>query len=134
MWNAMLGSFGFIVPEEPVMSDPQCLFCRIASGQIPATIVFQDEEVVAFKDINPHAPVHIVLVPRVHLAGLNELTPELAPLVGRLALVARSLAAELGIAESGYRFLSNCGPDAGQSVAHLHFHLLGGQHMGSKLA
>ena len=116
------------------MSDPQCLFCRIAKGEIPATFVFQDEDVVAFRDIAPHMPVHIVLVPRLHLAGLNDLSAETAPLVGRLALAAQRIAQELGIAASGYRFLSNCGADAGQTVPHLHFHLLGGGPMGGKLA
>lgn len=116
------------------MSDPQCLFCRIAAGAIPATFVYQDEQVVAFKDIAPHMPVHIVLVPRVHLESLNDLTPATAPLVGHIALVAKSIAYELGVGASGYRFLSNCGPDAGQTVPHLHFHLLGGGPMGGKLA
>ena len=116
------------------MPDPNCLFCRIAAKQIPATIVHEDEEVVAFKDIAPQVPVHIVLVPRVHCAGLAELGPELAPVVGRIALVAKELAARLGIAASGYRLVSNCGPDAGQTVAHLHFHLLGGAPMGGRMA
>jgi histidine triad (HIT) family protein len=115
------------------MTDPQCLFCRIAAGEIPATVVFQDEDVVAFRDIAPQMPVHIVLVPRFHCAGLNDLTPETAPLVGKLAQVARRIAAELGIAASGYRFISNCGPDAGQTVHHLHFHLLGGGPMGGRM-
>ena len=112
------------------MPDPQCLFCRIAAGEIPATVVFQEDDVVAFKDIAPQMPVHIVLVPRVHLATLNELTPETAPLVGRIAQVAARLAADLGLQARGYRFLANTGPDAGQTVHHLHFHLLGGGAMG----
>ena len=112
------------------MPDPKCLFCRIAAGELPATIVFQDEEVVAFRDIAPNMPVHIVLVPRVHLEGLNDLTPDRAPLVGRLALVAKDLVGTLGIADSGYRLVANCGPDAGQTVPHLHFHLLGGGAIG----
>jgi histidine triad (HIT) family protein len=115
------------------MPDPQCLFCKIAAGEIPASIVYQDKDVVAFKDIAPNMPVHIVLVPRVHLAGLNDLTPDLAPLVGQMALAAKKIAADQGVAESGYRFVSNCGPDAGQSVAHLHFHLLGGGPMGGRM-
>jgi len=115
------------------MPDPNCLFCKIAAKQIPATIVFEDDAVVAFKDIAPHAPVHLVLVPRAHFSGLNELTPEYAPLVGRIALVARDLAAQAGIADSGYRLLSNCGPDAGQTIHHLHFHLLGGAPLGHRL-
>jgi histidine triad (HIT) family protein len=116
------------------MPDPNCLFCKIAAKAIPATIVYEDEAVVAFKDIAPHAPVHLVLVPRVHFAGLNDLTPELAPLLGRIALVAKDLAAQAGIQASGYRLVVNCGPDSGQSVFHLHVHLLGGAPMGSRLA
>jgi len=116
------------------MSDPQCLFCKIVAGQLPATVVYQDEDVVAFRDIAPQQPVHIVLVPRAHFAGLNDLTAETAPLVGKLALAAIKLAGEQGVAESGYRFVSNCGPDAGQTVHHLHFHLIGGGAMGGRMA
>ena len=116
------------------MTDPNCLFCKIAAKQIPSAIVYEDDQVVAFKDIAPKAPVHIVLVPRTHFTGLNELTEELAPLVGRIALVAKGLAREAGIAASGYRLVSNCGPDAGQTIHHLHFHLLGGAPMGERMA
>lgn len=116
------------------MKDPQCLFCRIAAGELPATVVYQDDEVVAFRDIAPAMPVHVVLVPREHLAGLNALDAATAPLVGKLALVAQQLARELGVAESGYRFVANCGKDAGQTVHHLHFHLLGGGPMGGRMA
>ena len=116
------------------MSDPNCLFCKIAAKQIPAALVFEDADVVAFRDIAPQVPVHIVLIPRIHLAGLDELTPELAPVVGRIALVAKDLAGRLGIAASGYRLVSNCGSDAGQSVRHLHFHLLGGAPMNGRMA
>lgn len=116
------------------MPDPNCLFCKIAAREIPATIVHEDDAVVAFKDIAPHAPVHIVLVPREHFSGLDELTPERAPLVGRIALVAKDLAAATGIAAGGYRLVSNCGPDAGQTIHHMHFHLLGGGPMRGRLA
>ena len=116
------------------MSDPNCLFCKIAAKQIPSTIVHEDDEVVVFKDIAPQVPVHLVLVPRAHCTGLAELTPELAPVVGRIALVAKDLAHRLGIADSGYRLVSNCGPDAGQTIHHLHFHLLGGAPMGGRMA
>lgn len=115
------------------MTDPECLFCKIAEKRIPASIVYEDADLVAFKDIFPKAPVHLVLVPRTHLASLEALTPATAPLVARMALAAAQLARELGIAESGYRFLSNCGPDAGQTVAHLHFHLMGGAPLGEKI-
>ena len=83
------------------MTDPDCLFCKIAARQIPATFVHEDDEVVAFRDIAPQVPTHLVLMPRAHFAGLNDLTPELAPLVGRVALVARDLAGQMGIAGSG---------------------------------
>lgn len=110
-----------------------CLFCKIAAKQIPATIVHEDDEIVAFKDIAPQAPVHVILVPRKHFANLNELTPELASSVGNLALAAKAIAAKLGVAESGWRLLANCGKDAGQTVHHLHFHLLAGKHLGGRL-
>ena len=116
------------------MPDPNCLFCKIAAKQIPSAIVFEDDAVVAFRDIAPQAPVHIVLVPRAHCSGLDVLTADLAPVVGRIALVARDLAASEGIAASGYRLVSNCGADAGQTIHHLHFHLLGGKPMGVRLA
>ena len=116
------------------MPDASCLFCKIAAKQIPSTIVYEDEDLVAFLDIAPQAPVHIVMVTRAHVPGLAGLTEELAPAVGRIALVARDLADQLGVAESGYRLVTNNGPDAGQTVHHLHFHLLGGKPMGGRLA
>jgi len=115
------------------MADPTCIFCRIAAGEIPATIVHEDENVVAFRDIAPQAPVHIVLIPRAHFAGLNDLTPEMAPVLGDIALAAQKLARENGCATTGWRLVANCGPDAGQTVFHLHFHLLGGRPMGGKM-
>lgn len=104
-----------------------CLFCKIASGQIPGDIVYQDEDVVAFKDINPQAPVHILLITRRHIPSMAELTPEDGPLLGIVFSVAAKLAHKLGVDEGGYRVVTNVGPDAGQSVFHLHFHLLGGR-------
>ena len=104
-----------------------CLFCKIAAGQIPSKIVYQDEDVVAFEDINPQAPYHILLIPRRHIASMADLTEEDGTLLARLFMVAAKLAHKLGFDESGYRFVTNVGPDAGQSVFHLHFHLLGGR-------
>ena len=104
-----------------------CLFCKIASGQIASDIVYQDEDVVAFKDIHPQAPVHILLIPRRHTSSMAEVTPEDGPLLGILFSVAAKLAHKLGVDEGGYRVVTNVGPDAGQSVFHLHFHLLGGR-------
>jgi histidine triad (HIT) family protein len=115
------------------MSDPNCIFCKIASKQIPAFIVYEDEQVVAFKDISPQVPVHVLIVPRLHLAGLDALTEAHRELVGHIALVAQQLAKELGVTTRGYRLVANCGPDAGQTVFHLHFHLLGGAPMAGKM-
>ena len=116
------------------MPAPDCLFCKIAARQIPADFVHEDDQVVAFRDIAPQVPTHIVLVPRTHVSGLNDLTPGLAGVVGRIALVAKDLAAKQGIAASGWRLVANCGPDAGQTIHHLHFHLLGGAPMGGRMA
>ncbi len=107
-----------------------CLFCKIAAGEMDADIVFQDDEIVAFRDINPQAPTHILIVPRRHIETLNDLAEEDAPLIGRLSLVARDLAASEGIAEDGYRVVMNCMEGAGQSVWHIHLHLLGGRSLG----
>ncbi len=104
-----------------------CLFCKIADGQIPGDIVYSDEDVVAFKDINPKAPVHILIIPRRHIPSIADVTPEDGPLLGIMFSVAAKLAHKLGIDEGGYRVVSNVGRDAGQSVFHLHFHLLGGR-------
>ncbi len=106
-----------------------CLFCRILAKEIPSKTVYEDDQVVAFEDINPQAPTHILVVPRRHIASLNEIASEDAPLVGYLHLVAAKLARERGIAESGYRTVLNNGRGAGQSVFHLHLHLLGGRGM-----
>ena len=107
-----------------------CLFCRIASGEVPSKIVYQDQDVVAFADINPQAPTHVLLVPRRHIASVADLTPEDGPLLASLFIVATKIAREMGLAERGYRIVVNQGPDAGQSVFHLHFHLLGGRRLG----
>lgn len=108
------------------MSD--CLFCKIAAGDIPSKKVHEDDELVAFHDVNPQAPVHVLLIPRRHIASLSEAVEADQALLGRLLLTARRLAGELGI-ESGYRLVTNCGRAAGQSVFHVHFHLLGGRAM-----
>jgi len=109
------------------MDVPDCLFCRIAAGAIPARVAHTDELVVAFHDIAPQAPVHLLLIPRRHLASARALGPDDGALLARIHAVAAALAAEHGVAESGYRLVTNAGPDAGQSVAHLHWHLLGGR-------
>jgi histidine triad (HIT) family protein len=107
--------------------DPDCLFCKIAAGEIPADIVAQDDHVLAFRDISPKAPTHVLLIPRRHIASAAELTDADAEMLGRLFAVAAQVAREASIAERGYRLVSNVGAGAGQTVPHLHFHLLGGR-------
>lgn len=104
-----------------------CLFCRIGAGEVPATVVHEDDLVVAIRDIAPRAPTHILLMPRAHLASALELTAADGPLLGRLFEVAADLARSEGIDQSGYRLVSNVGRSAGQSVDHLHVHLMGGR-------
>ena len=105
----------------------QCIFCRIVERRTPARIVFEDDEIVAFEDTNPQAPIHILIVPRKHLASLKDATPEDAALLGRLSLVAAQLARERGLDTKGYRTVVNTGSGAGQTVLHLHLHLLAGR-------
>lgn len=104
-----------------------CLFCRIAAGEIPAKLIYQDEDVLAFHDINPQAPLHALIIPRKHIATINDLQADDAALVGKLFLVAKQIAAEQGYDEDGYRVVMNCGVQAGQSVFHIHLHLLAGR-------
>lgn len=104
-----------------------CLFCRIAAGEIPAKIVFEDDRCVAFEDINPQAPTHVLVVPRQHIATLNDLTAGQEDLVGHLVTAARGIAAARGHADPGYRVVMNCNAAAGQTVFHVHLHLLGGR-------
>ena len=109
------------------MSD--CLFCKIVAGEIPARKAYEDDDLIAFHDITPQAPVHVLIIPRRHIASLDEASEEDGALLGRTLLVARDLARELGV-EGRYRVVNNCGASAGQSVFHVHFHLLGGRPMG----
>lgn len=106
-----------------------CLFCRIAAGEIPAKIVYQDEQLLVIEDINPAAPLHLLLIPRKHIAGTLDLLPDDDLLIGHLYRVAATLARERGVAESGFRIVANTNADAGQSVFHIHFHLLAGRSM-----
>ena len=109
---------------------PDCLFCKLLAGDIPAAIVYQDERVVAFKDINPQAPMHVLLIPRRHIGTLNDLGPEDDAIVGELTRRAAALAREQGYGDSGYRVVFNCNADAGQTVFHIHMHLLAGRKLG----
>ncbi|HUU54903.1 MAG TPA: histidine triad nucleotide-binding protein [Armatimonadota bacterium] len=106
-----------------------CIFCKIALGDIPSSRVYEDEVVVAFRDINPQAPIHIVLVPRKHVPSIDHLVAEDDGIVGHLVRTAAQIARDEGIAGGGYRLVANCGAAAGQSVDHLHFHLLGGRQL-----
>lgn len=106
------------------------IFSRIINGELPATIVYQDDLVTAFRDINPVAPVHVLIVPNKAIATVNDLTEEDEPVAGRMFLAARIIAEQEGIAESGYRLIVNCNHDGGQEVFHLHMHLVGGRRMG----
>ena len=106
-----------------------CVFCKIAAKEIPSKVAYEDAEVLAFHDIQPKAPVHIQVIPKRHIARVSEVGPAEAGLVGKLVLVANHLAKESGVAEPGYRLVFNCNAAAGQSVYHLHLHLLGGRPM-----
>jgi histidine triad (HIT) family protein len=104
----------------------ECIFCKIIEGTIPSAKVYEDDQVIAFRDIQPQAPVHILLIPTKHFASMNDAGEEDWAIIGHLHKVAQQIAHEQGIAESGYRLVNNCGKDAGQVVFHLHYHLLGG--------
>ena len=106
-----------------------CIFCRIAAHEIPAKVVREDEDTIAFRDLDPRAPVHVLIIPRRHVASLNEVTAEDAPLLGALFVAARAIAEAEGVAASGYRVVMNTGPAAGQSVHHAHLHLLAGREL-----
>jgi histidine triad (HIT) family protein len=108
-------------------ADPNCLFCKIAAGEIPSTIVHEDDLVVAFRDVAPRAPTHILVIPRDHIASAADLTEADGPLLGRLFAATADIARREGIAEAGYRLVSNVGRWGGQTVDHLHVHLLGGR-------
>jgi histidine triad (HIT) family protein len=110
-----------------------CIFCKIIAGQIPSNVVYTDGKVVAFRDINPMAPVHLLIVPREHIVSLNELTENQAVLVAHMVQVAKQLAKQQGIATKGYRVVINNGPQGGQVVQHLHMHLLGGRELAGGL-
>ncbi len=107
-----------------------CIFCKIASGEIKTNIAYQDETAVAFPDINPKAPVHLLIIPRKHIECIADLTVDEEKLMGHLVSIANKLAQQQGISKSGYRLVINCGPHGGQVVPHIHIHLLGGRQMG----
>ncbi len=109
------------------MSD--CLFCKIVAGEIPSTKVYEDDAVYAFRDIEPQAPEHIIIVPKNHMASANEINVENSVVIGKIFEAVAKIAKELGFAEKGYRVVNNCGEDGGQTVGHIHFHLLAGRNL-----
>jgi histidine triad (HIT) family protein len=110
-----------------------CIFCHIVSGKIPSDIVYQDEKVLAFRDINPQSPVHILIIPREHFTSLTDITDKEAPMIGHMVVVANQLARDEGISGTGYRLVINCGKQGGQLVPHLHMHVMGGRQLSGQL-
>lgn len=115
------------VKEDKNMAD--CLFCKIIAGDIPSTKVYEDENVYAFRDIEPQAPEHIIIVPKNHMASANEINSDNSAVIGKIFEAAAKIAKDLGFAEKGYRVVNNCGEDGGQTVGHIHFHLLAGRNL-----
>ena len=110
-----------------------CIFCHIVSGKIPGDIVYQDEEVIAFRDINPQSPVHLLIIPREHFTSLADITDKETCLIGHMVGVANQLTIDEGISGNGYRLVINCGKQGGQLVLHLHMHLMGGRQLSGQL-
>jgi len=108
----------------------ECLFCKIIKKKIPSEIAYEDDRLIAIKDINPQAPVHLLIIPKKHISTLLDLSEEDRELIGHTYLVANKLAKEKSTAQCGFRIVANCGPDSGQEVFHIHFHLLGGRKLG----
>lgn len=110
-----------------------CLFCKIAAGEIPSDKVYEDDKILAFRDIAPQAPTHILVIPKMHLTSVNDITEENCGIIAHIFKIIPTLAAKDGLT-NGYRVVSNCGADAGQTVAHLHFHILGGEPLAPKMS
>lgn len=110
-----------------------CIFCQIAAGKVPSDILYRDNEIIAFRDINPQASIHLLIIPREHIPSIAHVSEAQLLLIGRLVKVANQLAKEQGIADSGYRLVVNCGKESGQVVPHLHLHLLGGQRLSDRM-
>ena len=110
-----------------------CIFCQIVAGKVPSEIIYQDEEVIAFRDIHPMAPTHLIIIPKQHIPSLAHLSEADSPLIGHMVNIANQLAKREGISESGYRLAMNCGKEGGQLVPHLHLHLLGGRKLSDTL-
>lgn len=110
-----------------------CIFCKIIRREVPSTIVYEDEEIIAFKDIQPAAPIHILVIPKKHIPSLVQLEKEDEILIGKIYTIINKIAEEQGVLDKGYRVIVNCGQDGGQEVGHLHFHLLAGKRLGEKI-
>ncbi len=110
------------------MPDNDCIFCKIVSGEIPSTVVYEDEQVIAFNDIDPQAPIHVVIIPKEHFESILSV-PAGNEIISHIHTVANRIVLKLGIADKGFRLVNNCGVDGGQTVPHLHYHLLGGRYM-----
>ncbi|RCX13786.1 histidine triad (HIT) family protein [Anaerobacterium chartisolvens] len=110
-----------------------CIFCKIINRELPSTVVYEDDRVMAFKDINPEAPVHVLIVPKEHIKDLNDVDSGSAGYIVDIHMAAKKIAQKLGIAESGYRLINNCGEDGGQTVFHIHYHLVGGRKLSTKI-
>ena len=110
-----------------------CIFCKIIKGEIPSEKVYEDEDVLAFNDINPAAPIHVLIIPKKHIKNLMEMKSEDYKLMGKILEVIQKVAKIVGVDEKGFRLIANCGPDSGQEVMHVHFHLLAGRKMGPKI-
>ena len=110
-----------------------CIFCKIINKEIPSTIVYEDEEIIAFRDLNPVAPVHILVIPKKHIAKVTELSNEDEALIGKIYTVINKIAKDENIFDDGFRVIVNCGENGGQEVQHLHFHLIGGAKLGTKI-
>ncbi|MDO7905464.1 histidine triad nucleotide-binding protein [Paenibacillus sp. JX-17] len=108
-----------------------CLFCKIVEGSIPAKVLMETDNVLVFHDIQPAAPVHVLIIPKKHIASMNDVTAEDLGVIGEMHQAAQQAARKLGVDQSGYRLINNCGPDSGQAVHHLHYHLLGGAKLGA---
>lgn len=110
-----------------------CIFCKIIKKEIPSEIVYEDEEIIAFKDINPAAPIHILVIPKKHISSIIDMKKEDEAIIGRIYSVINKIAEDIGIKEKGFRVILNCGEDGGQEVKHIHFHLLAGKKLGQKI-
>lgn len=110
-----------------------CIFCKIIAGEIPSDKVYEDDKILAFNDINPEAPVHVLVIPKVHINSVNDINEDNSDIIAHIFVVISKIVKELGINESGYRIISNSGEDAGQTVPHLHFHIIGKKKLGIKL-